>query len=405
MMTKNKTYEHLSYFEYHQKDGLLRITKDVIRQLGIEVGSSMLMLDQFYPIIHSNDIVKFNEAFEGSHSSMAPATFRFLKGNTEGGFLTIVRQGLIEENEGKFKVVGCLIIGRNSSTLKTVDSKYVSDNAYNNQEPQKQVEERLPGFMDTQNQLLYNTKYAALGTQIEGVVHELCNSINFISSGAYGIEKNIPRIKETITHFHGQNIDGLEDQKVNLYQNKLHGLMELLDHFEMATMYMNSGVERTIDIIKGVQFYATSDSKKLNWLKIHQCIDSLLIILRNRYKDRIQMIKNLADTPEVKCYIGLINQVLLAILLHAIQSIEDKGTITIESGLYSKKHIFISIKDTGRGIKEKELKYIFDPAINREGVELFQAKEIITMHHGDIIAKSTPGQGSEFIVILPINQS
>jgi signal transduction histidine kinase len=87
----------------------------------------------------------------------------------------------------------------------------------------------------------------------------------------------------------------------------------------------------------------------------------------------------------------------------------DKGSITLSAK--RNKHIEITIKDTGKGISEQELKKIFDKFYQVEhymtrkergtGLGLAIANEIVRLHKGKITVKSKLGQGSEFTIIIP----
>ena len=84
---------------------------------------------------------------------------------------------------------------------------------------------------------------------------------------------------------------------------------------------------------------------------IHEGLDSTLILLHNRYKDRIDIIRNYGDIPQIECYPGQLNQVFMNILSNAIDAIESRGKITITTTNIDGM-VRISIKDNGRGIPE-----------------------------------------------------
>lgn len=99
------------------------------------------------------------------------------------------------------------------------------------------------------------------------------------------------------------------------------------------------------------------DGGKQQLADVNENIDSTLILLHNQYQDRIEIIKNYGNLPLVNCFAGRLNQVFLNLLANAIQSIKEKGTITIKtehskSGVQDFKNecIIISIRDTGTGI-------------------------------------------------------
>jgi signal transduction histidine kinase len=143
---------------------------------------------------------------------------------------------------------------------------------------------------------------------------------------------------------------------------------------------------------------------------IHEGLDSTLILLRNKYKERIEIEKQYGDIPEIECYPGQLNQVFMNILSNAIDAIDDKGTITISTSK-SNGTIRVSIKDSGRGIPENIQSKIFEPFFTTKevgqgtGLGLSICHSIIEKHHGSIEVKSKVGNGSEFVIGLPVKQS
>ena len=95
------------------------------------------------------------------------------------------------------------------------------------------------------------------------------------------------------------------------------------------------------------------------------------------------------------------------ILSNAIQSIEGKGIISIETQIVNNEDI-ISISDSGKGIVYEILDKIFDPFFTTKdvgkgtGLGLYISYEIIKRHNGSIKVKSVKGKGSTFSIILPI---
>lgn len=109
--------------------------------------------------------------------------------------------------------------------------------------------------------------------------------------------------------------------------------------------------------------------------------------------------------PEVEHDSGQIHQVLLNLLLNAIQAIEGPGTITVEVQPYHGSAAII-VSDTGRGIPPEHLPNIFRPFYttkgNGTGLGLSLARRIVEEHHGRIEVTSSVGQGSKFVVMLPL---
>ncbi len=112
------------------------------------------------------------------------------------------------------------------------------------------------------------------------------------------------------------------------------------------------------------------------------------------------------ELPEVEHDSDQIHQLLLNLLLNAVQSLEGSGKVKVEIGsLDDCARVIVS--DTGRGIPENQLAQIFRPFYttrgNGTGLGLSLAKRIVEEHHGRISVTSVVGKGSKFEVLIPFS--
>jgi len=112
--------------------------------------------------------------------------------------------------------------------------------------------------------------------------------------------------------------------------------------------------------------------------------------------------------PDVEHDSGQIHQVILNLLLNAMQAIDDTGTIRVEISLL-KGDAAITVVDTGRGIAPEHLPNIFRPFYttkgNGTGLGLSIARRTVEDHHGRIEVTSETGKGARFLVVLPLLQA
>ena len=113
------------------------------------------------------------------------------------------------------------------------------------------------------------------------------------------------------------------------------------------------------------------------------------------------------NLPEVEHDSDQIHQVLLNLLLNAVQAIDGAGTIAVEI-LQQHGQAAITVTDSGRGIAPEHLPNIFRPFYttkgNGTGLGLSLARRIVEQHHGRIEVTSTMGKGSKFVVWLPFHR-
>jgi signal transduction histidine kinase len=118
-------------------------------------------------------------------------------------------------------------------------------------------------------------------------------------------------------------------------------------------------------------------------------------------------LKTDAALPEIEHDSDQLHQVLLNLLLNAIQAIEGSGSVTVELARHG-DFAAILVSDTGRGILPEHLPNIFRPFYttkgNGTGLGLSLARRIVEEHHGRIEVSSAVGQGSKFAVLLPIHR-
>lgn len=279
------------------------------------------------------------------------------------------------------------------------------------EEQTNELYKALESLKMAQSRLVQSEKMASIGQLVAGIAHEINNPVTFISAGVDSLNTNLQEVRQILDFYHKITPANVEDRLKIIEE-----LKEKIDYNEAIREIgklvesIQHGTERTTEIIKGLRTFSRLDEDVLKTADIHEGLDSTLILLHNKYKNRIEIVKKYDELPEVECYPGQINQVFMNVLANAIQAIDDNGTITISTSK-SNGSIKISIKDTGRGIPEDIQSKIFEPFFTTKvvgqgtGLGLSICHSIIEQHHGRIEVKSEVGKGSEFLITVPINQS
>lgn len=166
--------------------------------------------------------------------------------------------------------------------------------------------------------------------------------------------------------------------------------------------------QRVAEIIKSLKTFSRLDQAEFQEANLIDSLKSVLVLTSNLWKKKISVHEDYEPIPLVKCFPGLLNQVFMNIIVNAIQSIENKGDIYIRT-YTDDSSVFVSIKDTGSGIKEENLSRIFESGFSTKGAGLGMGlglsicKNIVRKHNGDIEVRSEIGNGTEFIVRIPLN--
>ena len=128
-------------------------------------------------------------------------------------------------------------------------------------------------------------------------------------------------------------------------------------------------------------------------------------------KEGVELVRNLSpNLPEVIAAPIQLNQVLVNLVVNALQSIKGEGTITIQTK-FNNQYVFLIVEDTGGGMSKEVLDNIFTPFFTTKdigcgtGLGLSVVYGIVTGHGGMINVESKVGKGSRFEIRLPINKS
>jgi signal transduction histidine kinase len=274
----------------------------------------------------------------------------------------------------------------------------------------EELQSMLENLKLTQSQLVQSEKMASLGQLVAGIAHEINNPVTFISAGVDSLGTNLEEVRQVLDIYHKITPDNTKEKL-----KEIEKLKEQID-YKQAIREINkliesikTGTERTTQIVSGLRTFSRLDEDVLKVADIHEGLESTLILLRNKYKNRIEISKNFGAIPPLECFPGQLNQVFMNILSNAIDAIEGEGEITISTS-QSNGFIRISIKDNGKGIPENIKAKIFDPFFTTKevgegtGLGLSISHGIIEKHKGSIKVLSERGKGSEFIISIPVRK-
>ncbi|SKB43988.1 sensor histidine kinase [Dyadobacter psychrophilus] len=279
----------------------------------------------------------------------------------------------------------------------------------------------LTKLKDTQTQLLDSEKMASLGQLTAGIAHEINNPINFVSSNIRPLRRDIDDVLEILDSYDSiQDVDSLDGLQTKI--REIEKLKEELDldyiKTELGTLLkgMEDGASRTVEIVKGLKIFSRVDESDLNVVNINDGIESTLIILNYQMGNSINLVKELGNIPSIECFAGKLNQVFMNILNNSIyallkQKSENKTpTIWVRSWLKDPENIAISIRDNGPGMPPEVRAKIFEPFFTTKqvgdgtGLGLSIVFKIIEVHSGNIQVNTEVGQGTEFLITLPVKQ-
>lgn len=251
-------------------------------------------------------------------------------------------------------------------------------------------------------------KIATLGLLTMGIAHEINNAVNYVFTGIVPLKKNIECLLEVLKKYEGitENCN-LEEKLREIDAWKKEIDMEYtIEEIHIMLHALAEGAKRTAEIIKDLQGYSGVTQSEKEMIDINSCIDSSLNLLRNKYKNRIEIIKSYGEVPMISVYRRKISQVFMNILINAIRAIQDRGKIYI-STKREDRQVLISIKDTGTGMSDETKSRMFEPffttdPIDGTGLGMPISLNIIEEHKGDLKVHSKLGEGTEIVIRLPL---
>ena len=275
-------------------------------------------------------------------------------------------------------------------------------------------------LQQSQAQLIQSEKMASLGQMVAGVAHEINTPLGYVHSNIELLDtmfretsKLVLRYEDLVGHVEN-NHPAMDEALVDAIQEirtLREGLFDAESIEQIETVFTDTlyGLDQISELVLNLKDFSRLDKAKVDNVSINECMDSALLIGNNAIKYRAEVIKEYGDIPLIACSPSQINQVFLNILTNAAQAIEEQGTIQIKS-FHDNNNVYISIRDSGKGIAQEHLEKIFDPFFTTKpvgqgsGMGLSISYKIIEQHHGRIEVSSTPGEGTEFIIQLPIGK-
>jgi predicted ATPase/signal transduction histidine kinase len=291
----------------------------------------------------------------------------------------------------------------------------------------QKLENSLTDLQQMQLQLIQSEKMSALGNLVAGVAHEINNPVGFIAGNIQPAINFVGDLFHLIDLYQEKFPDPGDDITEEIVAIDLDYLREDLPKLIDS---MKLGIDRIRSISAGLRTFSRLDKEYKVAFNIHEGIDSTILILKHRLKasethPAIQVVTEYGKLPLVECFPGQLNQVFMNLLANAIDALEESNSgrnfheieanpnqIKIQTSLsLDKKYAVIRIQDNGVGMSPEVKQKIFEHLFTTKsvgkgtGLGLAIAQQIIVEKHGGTIeVNSVVGEGSEFVIQIPISK-
>jgi PAS domain S-box-containing protein len=254
------------------------------------------------------------------------------------------------------------------------DKEVATMGIYNDLRERLVVEKKLK---EAQAQIAQAEKMASLGQLAAGVAHEINNPLTGIL----------------------------------LYANLVLERLKEDDPYREDLEYILEDTNRCKEIVKNLLAYSRQTNPTKEIFQLNSLVDQSLNLIRDqRLFMNIEVIKDMSDDMMlIHADMNQLNQVIINLVINAIDAMEKKGTITFRTYRDKPdKMVYLEISDTGSGIPEEHLSKVFDPFFSTKelgkgtGLGLSTAYGIVKENGGDISVKETSNAGTTFLLELPL---
>ncbi|WP_159039907.1 ATP-binding protein [Christiangramia fulva] len=292
-----------------------------------------------------------------------------------------------------------------SKAFSVAYSRYEDFKALEN--TKNSLEHTIKDLKSTQAQLIQAEKMASLGQLTAGIAHEIKNPLNFVNNFSEVSKELLEEMSEELKN---GNYDLVAEIAGDVNQN----LEKILHHGKRAD-----------GIVKGMLEHSRSSSGKKEEINVNSFVDEYLRLayhgLRAKDKSFNATMKTDFDpkTGKIEAVPQELGRVILNLVTNAFYAVSEKKILSKAqknneyeprvwiSTRRTKDQIEIKVRDNGMGIPEEIREKIFQPFFTTKptgegtGLGLSLSYDIVKAHGGKIEIKSTPGQGSTFIIQLP----
>ena len=271
----------------------------------------------------------------------------------------------------------------------------------------KVLESTLTNLKSTQSQLIQSEKMASLGELTAGIAHEIQNPLNFVNN------------------FSEINTELVDELKSELATGNMQSAIEIADNIKDNEEKIIHHGKRADAIVKGMLQHSRSSNGVKEPTRINALSNEYLRLSYHglRAKDKSFNSTMKTDFDESIGNINIIPQdigrVILNLINNAFYAVDEKKkqmgdgydpTVSVSTKKVGDK-VLISVKDNGNGIAQKVLDKIFQPFFTTKptgqgtGLGLSLSYDIVKAHGGELKVETKEGEGSEFIIQLPLKEN
>jgi two-component system NtrC family sensor kinase len=263
--------------------------------------------------------------------------------------------------------------------------------------------------------LAQSDKLASIGLLSAGVAHEINNPLAYVANNLVVLERDFKGLIELVGRY--ESARGVLQAADPELVRRIDELAEeidwpyIRDNDGRILDRTRSGVKRVAGIIEKMRGLARTTPPKWETVSLSDLVEGAVELMRGRLKQQgVEVSVSLRDVTRIRCVPDQIGQVLLNLLINALQAIEGAGRtdgrIEVEAR-HEGPWVAVEVGDNGTGIDPEHRRRLFDPFFTTKpvgegtGLGLAISHGIITGHGGRIEVDTRPGEGTRFRILLP----
>lgn len=260
---------------------------------------------------------------------------------------------------------------------------------------------------EAQTHLVQSEKMASLGQLVAGIAHEINNPLAYVTNNVAVLDRDVHGIVALLGEYRDTLGDAIpESLRIAEAALALEYTLESLDRLFVST---KQGLHRVREIVVGLRDFSRIDESDRKLINPNDAVRTTLEMVRYQLRHKeINLVVELGDLPLISCFAGKLNQVLLNIVMNAIQAVDPGATIRVRTwSCPESQEVCLALSDNGPGIPESIRDKIFDPFFTTKpqglgtGLGLWISSNIVKEHQGRIELETGPTQGTTFTLSFP----